>query len=108
LGREARKSKPRSRRRDHAEEKLDAASEGRPSRPLPPETLAWFEAERAAIDAGDREGASLDEMVAGRPAVAHDDHVRKGASLSVRAHLLQPIEGLATHGKTAPSLDFLG
>jgi hypothetical protein len=45
-------------------EKLDAASEGRSSRPLSPETLAWLEAERAAIEAGDRDGASLEELTA--------------------------------------------
>jgi hypothetical protein len=45
-------------------DKLDAATEGRPRRPLSPETLAWLEAERAAIEAGDREGVSIDELAA--------------------------------------------
>jgi len=45
-------------------EKLDAATEGRPSKPVSPETQAWLEAERAAIEAGDREGTPIEDLEA--------------------------------------------
>jgi hypothetical protein len=45
-------------------EKLDEASEGRSSRPLSAETLAWLEAERATIEAGEGDAVPLEEVVA--------------------------------------------
>jgi len=45
-------------------QKLDAACEGRPVYQLTAEEQAWLEAERAAVEAGERESTSLEEIEA--------------------------------------------